>query len=121
MPVYVGLTQAGAVEEPFESIQAYFGWMGRLYEAESGSAGIEQTELRDQRAARLAGQFYEEILSTKVAFGTTEGLVDRFAQLREELGLDGVVAELNAGGMIPHDVVLRNIRLLTEKVMPSFI
>ena len=50
--------------------------MGRLYEAESGSAGIEQTELRDQRAARLAGQSYEEILSTKVAFGTTEGLVD---------------------------------------------
>lgn len=120
VPVYVGLTQAGAVEEPFESIQAYFGRMGRLYEAESGSAGIEQTELRDQRAARLAEQSYEDILSTKVAFGTTESLVDRFAQLREELGLDGVVAELNAGGMIPHDVVLRNIRLLTEKIMPSF-
>ena len=40
--------------------------------------------------------------------------------MREELGLDGVVAEFNAGGMIPHDVVVRNIRLLTEKVMPAF-
>jgi hypothetical protein len=34
--------------------------------------------------------------------------------------LDGVVAELNAGGLIPHDTVLRNLKLLTENVMPSF-
>lgn len=37
-----------------------------------------------------------------------------------KIGRDGVVAELNAGGMIPHDAVVRNIRLLTEKVMPAF-
>ena len=63
---------------------------------------------------------YDDVLSTKVAFGTPEQLVDRFTQLREELGLDGVVAELNAGGLIPHDIVLRNINLLTDKVMPAF-
>ena len=63
---------------------------------------------------------YDDILETKVAFGTPEGLVDRFTKLREELGLDGVVAELNAGGLIPHDIVLRNIKMLTEKVMPAF-
>ena len=120
VPVYVGLTETGAIEEPFESIQAYFGRMGRLYAADSGSAGIQATELRDQRAARLSVLSYDDILATKVAFGTPAGLVDRFTELREELGLDGVVAELNAGGMIPHDVVMRNIRLLTEKVMPAF-
>ncbi len=120
VPVYVGLTETGAIEEPFESIQAYFGRMGRLYAADSGSAGIQATELRDQRGARLSALSYDDILATKVAFGTPAGLVDRFTELREELGLDGVVAELNAGGMIPHDVVVRNIRLLTEKVMPAF-
>ncbi len=120
VPVYLGLTEQAAVDEPFESIQNYFGRMGRLYAAESGTAGIQQTELRDHRAARLSGLSYEDILETKVAFGTPEGLVDRFGQLREELGLDGVVAELNAGGLIPHDVILRNMRVLCEKVMPAF-
>jgi alkanesulfonate monooxygenase SsuD/methylene tetrahydromethanopterin reductase-like flavin-dependent oxidoreductase (luciferase family) len=120
VPVYVGLTGKAAIEEPFQSIQNYFGRMGRLYAAESGSAGIQQTELRDQRAARLSDLSYDDILETKVAFGTPEGLVERFTELREELGLDGVVAEFNAGGMIPHDTVLRNVRLLCEKVMPAF-
>jgi alkanesulfonate monooxygenase SsuD/methylene tetrahydromethanopterin reductase-like flavin-dependent oxidoreductase (luciferase family) len=120
VPVYVGLTGKAAIEEPFQSIQNYFGRMGRLYAAESGSAGIQQTELRDQRAARLSDLSYDDILETKVAFGTPEGLVERFTELREVLGLDGVVAEFNAGGMIPHDTVLRNVRLLCEKVMPAF-
>ena len=120
IPVYVGLTERAAVEEPYASIQAYFGRMGQLYQADSGSAGLEQTELRDRRAARLSALSYDDILTTKVAFGTPKGLVERFTQLREELGLDGVVAELNAGGLIPHDQVLRNIRLLTEQVMPAF-
>ncbi len=120
IPVYAGLTEKDAIEEPFESIQAYFGRMGRLYAADSGSAGIQATELRDQRGARLSALSYDDILATKVAFGTPAGLVDRFTQLREELGRDGVVAEFNAGGLIPQDVVVRNIRLLTEKVMPAF-
>ena len=120
IPVYAGLTEKDAIEEPFESIQAYFGRMGRLYAADSGSAGIQATELRDQRGARLSALSYDDILATKVAFGTPAGLVDRFTQLREELGLDGVVAEFNAGGLIPQDVVVRNIHLLTEKVMPAF-
>lgn len=120
IPVYLGLDERAAIDEPFESIQNYFGRMGRLYAAESGTAGIQQTELRDQRGVRLSTLSYDDILHTKVAFGTAEGLVDRFRQLRDELGLDGVVAELNAGGMIPHDVVLRNIRMLCEKVIPAF-
>ncbi len=119
IPVYVGLTERGAIEEPFESIQNYFGRMGRLYAADSGSAGIQATELGDQRAVRLSALSYDEILETKVAFGTPEGLVDRFAQLKDDLGLDGVVGEFNAGGTIPHEIVLRNIRLLCEKVMPA--
>ena len=40
--------------------------------------------------------------------------------MKEELGLDGVVAELNAGGLIPEDRVARSLRVLTEQVMPAF-
>jgi hypothetical protein len=94
--------------------------MGNLYRESAGRAGIEATELREQRAERLAAISYEEILATKVAFGTAERLVDRFTLLKEELGLDCVVAELNAGGLIPAEHMLRSLKIFTHKVMPEF-
>ncbi|NQW23867.1 MAG: LLM class flavin-dependent oxidoreductase [SAR202 cluster bacterium] len=120
IPVYAGETQQQAKDEPFESISGYFGRMGTLYREAAGKAGLESTELRDGRAERLAGLSYDQMLQTKIAFGTAEGLVDRLTQLKEELALNGVVAELNAGGLIPEERVLRSLRILTEKVMPAF-
>ncbi len=120
IPVYAGETIEQAMDEPFESISGYFGRMGNLYRERAGKAGLEVTELADGRAERLEALSYEEMLETKIAFGTAESLVDRFTQLKEELGLDGVVAELNAGGLIPEERVLRSLRIVTEKVMPAF-
>jgi alkanesulfonate monooxygenase SsuD/methylene tetrahydromethanopterin reductase-like flavin-dependent oxidoreductase (luciferase family) len=120
IPVYAGETQEQAMDEPLESISGYFGRMGNLYRERAGKAGLGVTELADGRADRLAALSYDEMLETKIAFGTAEGLVDRFTQLKEELGLDGVVAELNPGGLIPEERVLRSLRIITEKVMPAF-
>ena len=120
IPVYAGETKAQSMDEPFESISGYFSRMGNLYREQAGSAGLEVTELGDGRADRLAALSYDEMLETKIAFGTAEGLVDRFTQLKEELGLDGIVAELNPGGLIPEERVLRSLRIVTEKVMPAF-
>jgi hypothetical protein len=47
-------------------------------------------------------------------------LIDRFFRLKEELGLDGVVAELNAGGLIPEEAVTRSLKIMTQQVMPAF-
>ena len=120
IPVYAGETEEKAVEEPWESIRGYFGRMGTLYRESAGRAGIEATELRNQRAERLAAMSYEQILETKVAFGTAEGLIDRFSQLKEELGLNCVVAELNAGGLIPEERLFKSLEILTQRVMPAF-
>ena len=120
IPVYAGETEDQAMDEPFESISGYFGRMGSLYREQAGKSGLEGTELADGRAERLAGLSYEDMLKTKIAFGTAEHLVDRFNQLKEELGLDGVVAELNPGGLIPEERVLRSLKIVTEKVMPAF-
>ena len=120
IPVYAGETEDQAMDEPFESISGYFGRMGSLYREQAGKSGLEATELADGRAERLAGLSYEDMLKTKIAFGTAEHLVDRFNQLKEELGLDGVVAELNPGGLIPEERVLRSLKIVTEKVMPAF-
>lgn len=120
IPVYAADTEEAALEEPQDSINAYFNRMGSLLrDSATGRAGGD-TDLRQGRADRLATMSYEEMLQTKVAFGTGESLVDRFAELKEELGLDSVVAELNAGGLIPEDAVTRSLRIITEQVMPAF-
>jgi alkanesulfonate monooxygenase SsuD/methylene tetrahydromethanopterin reductase-like flavin-dependent oxidoreductase (luciferase family) len=55
-----------------------------------------------------------------VISGTPGQVIDRLARLREELGLDGIVAELNPGGRIPVELETRSLRLLTHEVMPAF-
>jgi hypothetical protein len=45
-------------------------------------------------------------------------VADRLTELRDQLGLAGVLAELNTGGLIPHEKVMRSMQLLCEKVQP---
>jgi alkanesulfonate monooxygenase SsuD/methylene tetrahydromethanopterin reductase-like flavin-dependent oxidoreductase (luciferase family) len=120
IPVYVGETEQGAEEEPHDSIMYYFTRQADLQRTGVGRAGTGSAERRQARAERLVSLSYEEILHTKVAFGTPAGLIDRLSQLRDELWLDGIVAELDAGGQIPAERVQRSLRLLTHEVMPAF-
>ena len=47
-------------------------------------------------------------------------LAEQLHGLQETLGLDGILAELNTGGRIPHDCVVRALQLLCQEVMPRF-
>jgi hypothetical protein len=53
-------------------------------------------------------------------FGTAAGVIDRLTELREQLQLDGIVAELNPGGRIPLELETRSLQILTHEVMPAF-
>jgi hypothetical protein len=68
----------------------------------------------------MAKLTYDDILARKVAFGSPAGVIDRLTELREELGLDGIIAELNPGGLIPLELERRSFELLTHEVMPAF-
>jgi hypothetical protein len=91
-----------------------------LTRAPMGRAGTGPVERRQARAERLANLSYEEIRETKVAFGTATGLIDRVTQLQETLGVNGLVAELNPGGLLQTEQVKRTLRILTHQVMPAF-
>jgi hypothetical protein len=67
----------------------------------------------------MASLTYDDILEKKVAFGTAAGVIERLQQLREELGLDGIVAELNPGGRIPPELEARSLELLAREVVPA--
>jgi alkanesulfonate monooxygenase SsuD/methylene tetrahydromethanopterin reductase-like flavin-dependent oxidoreductase (luciferase family) len=120
IPVYAGATEKGALEEPFDSITFYFSRQADLQQTAVGRTGTGPTERLQARVDRLAGLSYEQILSERVAFGSAAGLIDRFTRLREELTVDGIVAELNAGGLIPAEQVKRSLAILTQQVMPAF-
>src|SRR5262249_6663878 len=92
IPVYAGRTQANAQEEARESTLASFERQANLARAAVGRAGTGPAERVQARADRLATISYDDVLRTKVAYGSAEGLVDRLAELREELGLKGIVA-----------------------------
>jgi hypothetical protein len=85
-----------------------------------GRAGTGPVERRERQARTLSALTYPEILDTKVAFGTAASLVDRLTQLREELSLNGIAAELNPGGLLPMELEKRSLQILTQQVMPAF-
>jgi luciferase-like monooxygenase len=120
IPVYASTTEKSATEEPHETIMYYFRRQADLTRAPIGRAGTGPAERREGQAQRLSSLSYEEILSTKVAFGTPAGLIDSLSRLKEELALNGIAAELNPGGLLPAEQEMRTLRLLTQQVMPAF-
>ena len=119
IPLYAAPTAEAAVEEPKETITFYFQRQAALTVAPVGRAGIP-AELRRNQAQRLQNLTYDEILSTKVAFGTASQLIDRLGELKGELGLSGIAAELNPGGLLPFELELRSLEIMTQQVMPAF-
>jgi alkanesulfonate monooxygenase SsuD/methylene tetrahydromethanopterin reductase-like flavin-dependent oxidoreductase (luciferase family) len=120
IPIYAGTTEKGAVEEPRENIMYFFRRHAELTRSGLGRADTGPAERRRARAEKLARLSYEDILKTRVAFGTAAGLIDRLTRLEEELGLDGIVAELNPGGLLSIEQMQRSLRILTHEIMPAF-
>ncbi|HTV87975.1 MAG TPA: LLM class flavin-dependent oxidoreductase [Stellaceae bacterium] len=63
---------------------------------------------------------YEDVLRDKVVVGGPERVTDKLKWLEGDLGIDGILAELNFGSAIPAELMMRSLQLLCEKVMPHF-
>jgi alkanesulfonate monooxygenase SsuD/methylene tetrahydromethanopterin reductase-like flavin-dependent oxidoreductase (luciferase family) len=119
-PVYVAATARQAREEPEESIMYFYRYLGERLEDSATRAGVRAIEDRAARGRRLQTISYDEALRDKIIVGTPEQVADRLTGLQEELGLDGILAEMNCGTRIPHQRVMTSLRLLCEKVKPRF-
>jgi alkanesulfonate monooxygenase SsuD/methylene tetrahydromethanopterin reductase-like flavin-dependent oxidoreductase (luciferase family) len=64
---------------------------------------------------------YEDGLRNHALVGTPEAIAERVKTLRREIGLTGILAELNCGGLIPHQQVLTAMQLLCEEVKPRLL
>ena len=119
VPVYVAATERAAREEPEESIMAFYKYLGQRIEESATLDGARPEEQRAERGARLQSITYDEVLRDKIIVGTPARVAERLNGLKAELGLDGILAELNCGSKIPHANVLESLRLLCKDVMPA--
>ena len=98
----------------------FYRYLGERIEESAALEGARAIENRAERGQRLQTIEYDEVLRSKIIVGTPAQVVDRLAQLREELGLSGILAEMNCGRRIPHERVMTSLQLLCEEVIPKF-
>ena len=118
VPVYVAETEDQARTEPAASILSFYRMLGKQLEASATEAGAREVEDRAGRGRRLQEIEWDEVVRDKVIVGTPKRVAERLRELQAELGLDGILAELNCGALIPHERVLNALRLLCQEVMP---
>jgi alkanesulfonate monooxygenase SsuD/methylene tetrahydromethanopterin reductase-like flavin-dependent oxidoreductase (luciferase family) len=120
VPIYVGETEETARAEPEPSIMQFYRTLGQQIEDSATRAGARAIEQRAERGQALQTVTYAAALRDKVIVGTPKSVAGRLEDLRAKLGLDGVLAELNCGGLIADDKVMRSLQLLCEEVAPRF-
>ena len=72
------------------------------------------------RGQRLQTIDYDEVVKSKIIVGTPAMVTDRLGQLQKELGLSGILAELNCGMRIPAPQVLNSLQMMCSEVTPRF-
>ncbi|MBI4611519.1 MAG: LLM class flavin-dependent oxidoreductase [Candidatus Rokubacteria bacterium] len=116
VPVYVAETAAAARQEPEASTLHFVRSVARALQQPSESG--QTAEARLVRARRLEALAYDEVLDQLVVYGTPEAVADKLLALREAIGFTTLSAWMNMGGHIPHERVLRSMRLFAERVIP---
>ena len=118
VPIYLAETAEKAYSEPMESTVGSISNLGQRVAASAartGTTGNWQAE-----SDRILSMTYDDWVRDKVLFGTPEAVVDRLIQLREELHLTQVVFENNFGRRIPHELQMKSLRLMMDRVVPAF-
>jgi alkanesulfonate monooxygenase SsuD/methylene tetrahydromethanopterin reductase-like flavin-dependent oxidoreductase (luciferase family) len=120
VPVYVAATEAQALSEPEESVMYFYRYLGARIEESATLEGARATENRAERGQRLQQISWDEVIRSKVIVGTPTMVADRLAQLQQELGLSGILAEMNCGMRISHHRVMNSLQMMCREVIPHF-
>jgi alkanesulfonate monooxygenase SsuD/methylene tetrahydromethanopterin reductase-like flavin-dependent oxidoreductase (luciferase family) len=118
VPIYVGTSEAAARADPEQSIMQFYRALAVQVQDSATRPGARASERRAERGQALGAVTYEEALREKVIVGTPDSVTARLQELIRTIGLNGVLAELNCGGLLPDDKVMRSLQLMCEEVAP---
>jgi alkanesulfonate monooxygenase SsuD/methylene tetrahydromethanopterin reductase-like flavin-dependent oxidoreductase (luciferase family) len=111
VPVYVSEDRQAARDEPEASMMHFIHDIGDMLAQGSTNRAAD--------GRRLLSITYEEVLKELAVYGTPDEVTDRLLQLRETLGYTQLSLWMNSGGQLPHEKVMRSMRLFADRVMPS--
>ena len=117
--MHVAATQRAAAEEARENLTYFVRRHVELMRAGLGRADTGPAERRAARASQIAELSYEEILATRAVVGTAARVAERLVRLRDDLGLSGIIAELNPGGLLPFPLMQRTLAALGGEIAPA--
>jgi alkanesulfonate monooxygenase SsuD/methylene tetrahydromethanopterin reductase-like flavin-dependent oxidoreductase (luciferase family) len=103
-----------------QSIMQFYRTLGVQLEGSARKPGARMGEQRTERGQALQTISYEDALRNKVIVGTPGPVAMRLQELTRNLGLNGVLAELNCGGLLPNEKVMLSLQLMCEEVAPRF-
>ncbi len=112
--IHVAETDAQAQEEARASM--LHGYRALTTQLEGAPNARRQAEL-----ATVKTLTYEDILRDKVIIGSPDTVATRLRGLQQELGINGILAELNFGARIPAPEMMRSLRLLCQEVRPRLL
>ena len=118
VPIYVAETELAARAEPEQSIMQFYRTLGHQLEGTATRPGVRASEQRIGRGQALQTIRYEDALRDKIVVGTPASVTARLKDLIAKLGLNGVLAEINCGGLIANARVMRSLQLICNEVAP---
>ncbi len=119
-PGFVAATAARAREQYEASLLHYFHAQGRLLADSAQRLGLDPANPRWATAEGLMTMTYEKAMAGSTMIGTPDQIIREIEGLRDDMGLDGVLLELNCGGKVEHAHEMEALRLLCQEVRPRF-
>ena len=114
---FVAETAEKAHSEPREST---LNSMRRLGERVAGYADLRGTTGDwGAEGERILEMGYDDWVKDKVVFGTPDAAVEKINALKEDLGLDQIMYEVNYGNLIPYERQINSLTLITQEVLPN--
>ena len=117
-PGFVAETAQRAREAAEPTLLHYYRAQAALLRDSASRIDAKAAAVRAGQAQRLEEMTFDEAVRGMVLVGTPEHVSGRLRELRDELGLAGILMELNAGGRAPHAEVKAALQLLCAEVMP---
>ena len=119
-PGFVAATAAKAKAEYEASMLHYFQAQGNLLADSARRLGLEPGNPRFRTSDTLMTMTYDKSLEGSVLIGTPDEVTRKIEDLRYDMGLNGVLLELNCGGKVAHAHEMEALRLLCQEVQPRF-
>ena len=119
-PGFVAGSKAEAKEQYEASMLHYFHAQGRLLADSATRLRLEAGNPRWATSEGLMSMTFDQALAGSTLIGSPDEVVAKIESLHDDMGLDGVLLELNCGGRVEHAHEMEALRLLCLEVQPRF-